>query len=531
MMAGKCGKESTVFCPTCGKTEATCAGHLIEFHLPEKLCCIYADKDRTKYLASLLQILDPDTGLPFRPKAVKTKIDIMHGLEDRMDPIDVVNELAKISKKNGKEEPKASVIYTVSSAEEATKFGPIRASHGNVVKSMSGCEAKDIIRKACREGGPLSIGSKLVTLLGFDNTNSVSECLCSMLIASTVFILPPLSRPDRCISSTHDDDEDDEDSEEKEASYGEDPDERDDPDEDVQDSIRDLRQLRQSRDSGDTIRIKDPVTIASEQFYFSVLGSSGGPSGGPSRRSNGAASTSFVPKVEKVQAAFVKLCRSIEKRMDNKMGRVRGDILGTRVDMCARTVISGDPNISIGEVGIPIGFAIRLPVRDVVNRFNIGRIREMIPKGLIFSASPPSSGSRRHDRVYVPSNTLNPSGTEGMAGSNGLSDPKEVYKMIQPGWTVYRALWDGDRVVMNRQPTLHSASIMSHRARILQTKGLTLRLNPNSTDSYNADFDGDEMNLHVINPSAAADLDTMSVKNNIVTTQNSSPVICIKQVR
>ncbi|MBR9680501.1 MAG: DNA-directed RNA polymerase subunit A', partial [Candidatus Altiarchaeota archaeon] len=68
-------------------------------------------------------------------------------------------------------------------------------------------------------------------------------------------------------------------------------------------------------------------------------------------------------------------------------------------------------------------------------------------------------------------------------------------EQLQPGWVVERHLQDGDVVLMNRQPTLHKISILGHRVRLLP--GRTFRINPSVCPPYNADFDGDEMNMHV----------------------------------
>ena len=54
---------------------------------------------------------------------------------------------------------------------------------------------------------------------------------------------------------------------------------------------------------------------------------------------------------------------------------------------------------------------------------------------------------------------------------------------------------DGDYVLFNRQPSLHKMSMMAHRVKVM--KGNTFRLNVSVTPPYNADFDGDEMNMHV----------------------------------
>lgn len=66
---------------------------------------------------------------------------------------------------------------------------------------------------------------------------------------------------------------------------------------------------------------------------------------------------------------------------------------------------------------------------------------------------------------------------------------------LEYGYTVERHLMNGDYVVFNRQPSLHKMSAMGHRVRVLPYS--TFRLNLSVTTPYNADFDGDEMNMFV----------------------------------
>lgn len=76
-----------------------------------------------------------------------------------------------------------------------------------------------------------------------------------------------------------------------------------------------------------------------------------------------------------------------------------------------------------------------------------------------------------------------------------LHDPNEIEKHLNYGMVVERCLENGDYVLFNRQPTLHRMSMMGHRVRILPYN--TFRLNLSVCTPYNADFDGDEMNMHV----------------------------------
>ena len=104
-----------------------------------------------------------------------------------------------------------------------------------------------------------------------------------------------------------------------------------------------------------------------------------------------------------------------------------------------------------------------------------------------------------------------------------------LLQVLEYGWIVERHLRDDDIVLFNRQPSLHKMSIMGHRAKVLHWS--TFRLNLSVTTPYNADFDGDEMNLHVpqsINARADAE-ELMMVPRNIVTPQSNRNVMGIVQ--
>ena len=106
-----------------------------------------------------------------------------------------------------------------------------------------------------------------------------------------------------------------------------------------------------------------------------------------------------------------------------------------------------------------------------------------------------------------------------------VTDRKVVAEAIQPAFVVERHLRDGDIVLFNRQPSLHRMSIMAHRVRVLPYK--TFRLNPTVCPPYNADFDGDEMNLHVPQGEEArteARL-LMQVQDQILSPRYGGPII------
>ena len=198
--------------------------------------------------------------------------------------------------------------------------------------------------------------------------------------------------------------------------------------------------------------------------------------------------------------------KCISDRLRGKTGRLRGTLMGKRCNFTARTVISGDAMLDMREVGIPQEVADKLTIVENINRLNFTSIRDMIAK--------------QDPRIKC---VIKKDGTRlDMATVKGQVN-------IECGCSVERTLRNGDLVLFNRQPSLHRMSIMCHKARIL--KGKTFRLNLTCTTPYNADFDGDEMNLHVLqtHESRADAIELMSVAKNIITPQSNKPVMGIVQ--
>jgi DNA-directed RNA polymerase subunit A' len=167
--------------------------------------------------------------------------------------------------------------------------------------------------------------------------------------------------------------------------------------------------------------------------------------------------------------------KTIEERIKGKEGRIRKNLAGKRVNFSARTVISPDPNLKINEIGIPFEVAKILTVAERVNSLNIGRLRKLILS-----------------EVYPGVNyVIRPDGRRKRVTKELKED---ISKEIEPGYTVERHLIDGDIVLFNRHPSLHRASLMAHYVRVLPSR--TFRLHPAVCNPYNADFDGDEMNVH-----------------------------------
>jgi len=177
--------------------------------------------------------------------------------------------------------------------------------------------------------------------------------------------------------------------------------------------------------------------------------------------------------------------RGVCQRLKGKQGRFRGNLSGKRVDFTGRTVISPDPNLGVHEVGIPRLVAETLTYPERVNAINFSRMRELVRIGQ--DAHP---GARF---VLKPDGTLK----RALNYSTGtVARWRDKYaNELQIGDIVERHINDGDIVLFNRQPSLHRISIMAHQVKVLP--GKTFRFNECCCAPYNADFDGDEMNVHV----------------------------------
>ena len=207
--------------------------------------------------------------------------------------------------------------------------------------------------------------------------------------------------------------------------------------------------------------------------------------------------------------------KAISQRLKGKEGRVRGNLMGKRVDFSGRTVITPDPNLDIDEVGVPVSIAITLTVPEYVNALNIRKLERLIEAG---------------PDKYPGAKSVTIVGLDGSETKYSLKTGRDFRAKIEPGRAIVeRHLMTGDIVVFNRQPSLHKMSMMGHRARVMPFS--SFRLNLCVTTPYNADFDGDEMNLHVPQDLAArAEVrELMMVPKNIVAPASNRPVMGIVQ--
>jgi DNA-directed RNA polymerase II subunit RPB1 len=155
-------------------------------------------------------------------------------------------------------------------------------------------------------------------------------------------------------------------------------------------------------------------------------------------------------------------------RLNSKTGRIRGNLMGKRVNYSARSVITGDPNLSITQLGVPLKIAKNLTKPITVNLKNVKFLMKLVQNG---------------PDVYPGAKTLE---------KKGNSDPISLRNVdldtiqLEVGDVVHRHIMDGDVVLFNRQPSLHRMSMMGHIAKIMYV-GDTFRMNVADCAPYNAD--------------------------------------------
>ena len=159
-------------------------------------------------------------------------------------------------------------------------------------------------------------------------------------------------------------------------------------------------------------------------------------------------------------------------RLNSKNGRIRGNLMGKRVDFSARSVITGDPNLSIKQLGVPLKIAKNITKPIVVNDRN----RDFLLK-LVQNGPDKYPGAKTVESKY--------------GRTTHLRCVDRASIVLENGDIVHRHMMDGDAVLFNRQPSLHRMSMMCHIVKVMK-KGDTFRMNVACTKPYNADFDGDK---------------------------------------
>ncbi|XP_037876399.1 DNA-directed RNA polymerase III subunit RPC1 isoform X1 [Bombyx mori] len=205
--------------------------------------------------------------------------------------------------------------------------------------------------------------------------------------------------------------------------------------------------------------------------------------------------------------------RGLVQRLKGKQGRFRGNLSGKRVDFSSRTVISPDPNLQIQEVGVPVHVAKILTYPERVFPANLQWLRRLVCNG---------------PDVHPGANYVQQRGLKTKKYLK-YGNREKIAQELKCGDVVERHLVDGDVVLFNRQPSLHKLSIMCHRAKVQPQR--TFRFNECVCTPYNADFDGDEMNMHLpqTEEARAEALILMGNKSNLVTPRNGELLIAATQ--
>jgi DNA-directed RNA polymerase beta' subunit len=201
--------------------------------------------------------------------------------------------------------------------------------------------------------------------------------------------------------------------------------------------------------------------------------------------------------------------KGIKERIAGKDGLIRNNLMGKRVNFSARSVIGPDPTLRLYQIAVPPQIASALTMPEKVYQHNIESLQH-----LVVHADGANRVLRGKDRIDL---------------RYALAGDKRLKFKLQEGDIVERKLRNGDLVVFNRQPTLHRGSAIAKE--IVIREGKTIRMNLASTKTFNADFDGDEMNLHIpASVMSIAELSELSTTPNIlISQQGSTPIVCIVQ--
>ena len=218
-----------------------------------------------------------------------------------------------------------------------------------------------------------------------------------------------------------------------------------------------------------------------------------------------------IPGVAAVAQRSGRALKSIKERLVGKTGRVRGNLMGKRVDFSARSVITPDANLKIKELGVPMAIAMNITFPQCVNSRNRNFLMQMVLNG---------------PKKYPGANILERKSGESIS----LKYVDRNTLTLNDGDIVHRHLLNGDPVLFNRQPTLHRMSMMCHIVKVMK-KGQTFRMNVADTKPYNADFDGDEMNMHgpQDEESQAELMYLAAVPRQIISPQNNQSIVGIFQ--
>jgi len=220
--------------------------------------------------------------------------------------------------------------------------------------------------------------------------------------------------------------------------------------------------------------------------------------------------SSATSKGLKLMTNTNKQAMSIANRMPTKAGRIRGNITGKRTTKMARSVITGNPSLNINQVGIPKLICKSITIEQTVRPWTRSFLTKCYENG--------------------------PDNYPGCVKITSVDTKKDIYLgrlpsgyVLKDGDIVHRHVVNGDTVGLNRQPSLSYSSISTLKVKVIN--GLTIQFNPIICPLFNADFDGDEMNVIFIDAVEGV------VEGNIISSvyqwfisyQNSLPILGLFQ--
>ena len=450
-------QEPYQLCPVCSNTTAFCPGHFGHIELAEPVLHTVFINEIRNILQSLCKLCGRISFPLDELESTFAKITELKKLrQEKLD--NFVKEISKISRKMKDceyckvpiEKIELQKPYYFYSIDENSRATRIYPS-----------EIRELFERLPAEDLPL---------IGFDENEARPEWLIM-----TVLPVPPLSvRP----------------STQLEAGMRS----EDDLTHKLVDIVKVNQKVKESKDAGSpTIIVRDTVDLL--QYHVSTYFDNTLAGIPPARHRSG------------------RQLRTIAQRLSGKDGRFRSNLVGKRVDFSARTVISPDSNLEIGEVGVPLEIAIRLTIPERVTELNKEKLQKLVENGP--QIHPGVNYIIRPDgrRIYL----------------EYVTDRTIIAQTIESGFIIERHLQDGDLVLFNRQPSLHKMSIMAHKVRVLPHR--TFRLHLAVCTPYNADFDGDEMNLHVLqNEEARAEAKIlMNVNKQIISPRYGAPIIGLRR--
>jgi DNA-directed RNA polymerase I subunit RPA1 len=187
--------------------------------------------------------------------------------------------------------------------------------------------------------------------------------------------------------------------------------------------------------------------------------------------------------------------QGIRQVIEKKEGLFRKHMMGKRVNYAARSVISPDPFISTSQIGVPLRFAKTLTYPQPVTPWNVEEMRQLVINGP--DVHPGANFVENEMGRLIDLRKRTPHQREAISKTLMTRSASAQGATKNRVKRVWRHLRTGDVVLMNRQPTLHKPSMMAHVTRVLTNpKMQTIRMHYANCNTFNADFDGDEMNMH-----------------------------------